>query len=56
MPAKSKAQMRKMFVLEKQGKISEATRREFTDSVDYKRLPEHVKNMHNARRPRRKEK
>jgi hypothetical protein len=55
MPAKSKAQFKKMFVLEKEGKISDATRREFTDTVAYNRLPAHVKNMHNARRPRRKD-
>ena len=56
MPAKSKAQFKKMFILEKQGKISDSTRREFTDSVDFNRLPAHVKNMQNARRPSRKEK
>jgi len=39
MPAKSKAQFKKMFVLEKEGKVSGATRREFTEGVDYKRLP-----------------
>lgn len=55
MPAKSKAQFKKMFVLEKQGKISDATRREFTDTTDFSRLPEHVSNMHKARRPRRKD-
>lgn len=41
MPAKSKAQFKKMFVLEKEGKISDATRREFTDNVSYADLPEH---------------
>jgi len=39
MPAKSKAQFKKMFVLEKEGKISSATRHEFTDTTDYERLP-----------------
>lgn len=39
MPAKSKAQFKKMFVLEKEGKISDATRREFTDTVDFSELP-----------------
>ncbi len=39
MPAKSKKQFRKMFVLEREGEISEKTRKEFTEGVDYKRLP-----------------
>lgn len=61
MPAKSKAQFKKMFVLEKEGKISDATRREFTDTVHYADLPGHTGERHNplvgTRRPRhRKEK
>jgi hypothetical protein len=48
MPAKSKSMFRKMFVLEKEGKISDATRHEFTDNVNYKDLPEHVSG---ARKP-----
>jgi hypothetical protein len=47
MPAKSKAMFRKMFVLEREGKISDATRREFTDTVKYADLPEHAGNRHN---------
>ena len=39
MPAKSKAQFKKMFILEKEGKISRAQRHDFTDSVSYKDLP-----------------
>lgn len=59
MPARSKAQFRKMFVLEKEGKISDATRREFTDTTQYADLPEHAsKERHNplkgTRRPRRR--
>lgn len=46
MPAKSKAQFKKMFILEREGKISSAKRHEFTDSVDYKSLP-----GHSARKP-----
>ena len=42
MPAKSKAQFRAMYALEKKGKISSKTRREFTDTVDYADLPEQV--------------
>jgi hypothetical protein len=42
MPAKSKAQFREMFVLEKQHKISNKQRRDFTDTVTFKDLPEHV--------------
>ena len=43
MPAKSKEQFKKMFVLEKEGKISSKTRHEFTDTVDFKKLPTRVK-------------
>jgi len=46
MPAKSKAQFRKMFILEKEGKITDAQRRDFTDTVSYKDLP-----GHSARKP-----
>lgn len=48
MPAKSKAMFRKMFVLEKEGQITDAQRRDFTDTVNYKDLPEHVSG---ARKP-----
>ena len=54
MPAKSKEQFKKMFVLEKEGKISDATRREFTDTADYKSLPEHSNPLHGKRRKRNK--
>lgn len=43
MPAKSKKQFKKMFVLEKEGKISPKTRHEFTDTVEYDKLPSRVK-------------
>lgn len=43
MPAVSKKQFKKMFVLEREGKISDAKRREFTDTVNYKKLPSRVK-------------
>lgn len=40
MPAKSKAQMRKMFVLFRQGKITKKQLDDFTGSgVNYKKLP-----------------
>lgn len=57
MPSKSKAQFRAMFALAKAGKISEATRREFTDTVQYADLPERKNPLRGTRRPRgRKEK
>jgi hypothetical protein len=43
MPAKSKAQWREMFVLRKQGKITQKQLDDFTKGVDYKSLPIHVK-------------
>ena len=49
MPAKSKAQFRAMFALEKRGEISKKKRKEYTDTVDYADLPERV-----AKRPPRK--
>jgi len=39
MPAKSKAQFKKMHMLYKQGKISKKTLDEFTKNVSYKSLP-----------------
>ena len=39
MPAKSKAQFKKMFVLYKQGKITKKQLDEFTKGVGYKSLP-----------------
>jgi hypothetical protein len=39
MPAVSKKQFKKMFVLEKQGKITPGQLKEFTEDVDYKDLP-----------------
>jgi hypothetical protein len=39
MPAKSKKQYKKMFVLYKQGEITKAELDEFTKSVKYKKLP-----------------
>ncbi len=44
MPAKSKAQIKKLFVLEKQGKVKKGTAKEFADSTpNIKKLPEHIK-------------
>lgn len=39
MPAVSKQQFKKMFVLEKQGKISSDELKDFTENVNYKDLP-----------------
>ena len=45
MPAVSKSQFREMFILRKQGKISEKQLRDFTaeENVNYKKLPEKVR-------------
>lgn len=44
MPAKSKAQLKKLFVLEKQGKLKKGVAEEFARATpDIKKLPEHVK-------------
>lgn len=44
MPAKSKAQLRKLFAMEKRGELKKGTAREFADSTpNIKKLPEHVK-------------
>lgn len=44
MPAKSKAQLKKLFVLEKQGKLKKGTAKEFANATpNIKKLPEHVK-------------
>lgn len=39
MPAKSKAQFKKMFVLYQQGKITKKQLDDFTRGVNYKKLP-----------------
>jgi len=39
MPAKSKAQFKKMFALYKEGKITKNELDKFTHGVDYKNLP-----------------
>jgi len=39
MPAKSKSQFKKMFVLYKQGKITKAELDKFTHGVNYRSLP-----------------
>ena len=39
MPAVSKAQFREMFVLKKEGKITDKQLKDFTHGVDYKSLP-----------------
>jgi hypothetical protein len=38
-PARSKAQFKKMFLLFKQGKITRSELNEFTNGVDYRKLP-----------------
>ena len=44
MPFKSKAQMRKLFSLEHQGKLKSGTAEEFAHSTpNISKLPEHVK-------------
>jgi hypothetical protein len=44
MPAKSKAQLRKLFVLEKEGKLAKGKAEEFArETPNIKKLPEHVK-------------
>ncbi len=44
MPAKSKSQLSKMFVLEKEGKVKPGTAKEWADATpNIKKLPQHVK-------------
>ncbi len=44
MPAKSKAQLGKLFILEKQGKLKKGIAEEFARATpNIKKLPEHVK-------------
>lgn len=44
MPFKSKAQQKKMFLLEKQGKLKKGVAEEFAAATpNIKKLPEHVK-------------
>ena len=50
MPAKSKKQFKKMFVLEHEGKITDKQRRDFTDTVTYKDLPTRVNPLAGKRR------
>ncbi len=42
MPSKSKSQFKKMFVLKKQGKITDSQLKDFTHNVNYKALPTHI--------------
>jgi hypothetical protein len=43
MPAKSRAQLKKLFVLEKDGKVKKGTAKELADATrNIKKLPEHV--------------
>jgi hypothetical protein len=43
MPVKSKAQLRKLFVLEDQGKLKKGTAEEFAkETPDYSKLPERL--------------
>jgi hypothetical protein len=49
MPEKSKAQVRKMFVLEKEGKLPPGKAEEMARSTpNIKKLPEHVKSSLNG--------
>lgn len=51
MPAKSKAQLKKLFVLEKEGKVKKGTAKEFADSTpSIKSLPEHIKTRSKKRK------
>lgn len=43
MPATSKAQFKKMFLLKKEGKITQKQLDDFTHGVNYKKLPKHKK-------------
>jgi hypothetical protein len=44
MPAKSRAQLGKMFELEKEGKVKPGTAKEWADATpNIKKLPQHVK-------------
>lgn len=44
MPAKSKAQIKKLFAMEKRGELKKGTAKEFADKTpNIKKLPEHVK-------------
>ena len=44
MPEKSKAQVKKMFVLEKEGKLPKGKAKKMADETpNIKKLPEHVK-------------
>lgn len=48
MPAKSRSQLKKLFVLEKQGKIKKGVAEEFARATpSIKRLPAHVKKKKN---------
>lgn len=50
MPAKSKAQIRKLFALEKKGKLKKGVAKEFAESTpNIKKLPEHVKKKKSKR-------
>lgn len=54
-PAKSKAQLKKMFVLEKEGKVKKGTAKEWADSTpNIKKLPEHVKKRKSKAKSKRK--
>lgn len=44
MPAKSKAQLKKLFVLEKEGKLKPGTAEQWAcETPNIKKLPQHVK-------------
>jgi len=43
MPARSKAQVRKLFALEKRGEVKKGTAREFASKSKGKKLPERIR-------------
>ena len=49
-PVKSKAQSRKLFVLAKQGKLSESEARGKTKAANFDRLPEHARSSSGSKR------
>ena len=51
MPAKSKAQISKLFALEERGELKKGVAKEFADSTpNIKKLPEHVQKKKKARK------
>jgi len=50
-PARSKAQFKKMFLLHKAGQISDSTLKEYTDNVNYDKLPNKIKPKRTTMKP-----